>query len=336
MNATMGRLLPAEGGQIFATRRARHAALLTAAFAMLTATLGAWAQVSPSPDEPPPSDVPAAEARRDKQPAAPRSVAVIELFNAEGCPDGPQADKLLESIATDERRANEAVYTLAFHVDTWDTRGWKDSLADPHHAQRQRLYARRFGLERPYVPQMIVNGQTEFPGTDRFRAQNSIRTALAQPAPLSLTLTATRASQNKPIIVSYQVSQPSRGTLINVAILENKLVSEITRGENAGQTLTHNHVVRDFKSLSAGKGGRGRIRLMPPKTWNATNGVIIGFVQDKKTMAVLGAASCATGHLPSAAATRQTSRSADDRSDATASPRLDCEPLVAKPYSGDH
>ena len=58
-------------------------------------------------------------------PAAPRP-AVIELFTSQGCSSCPPADALLGQLAT-----RGDVIALAFHVDYWDSLGWRDRFELP-------------------------------------------------------------------------------------------------------------------------------------------------------------------------------------------------------------
>jgi hypothetical protein len=59
--------------------------------------------------------------------------AVIELFTSQGCSSCPAADKLLGELSKDP-----SLVALSIPIDYWDYLGWKDTLALPGHANRQK------------------------------------------------------------------------------------------------------------------------------------------------------------------------------------------------------
>src|SRR5438874_1034367 len=79
--------------------------------------------------------------------------AVVELFTSQGCSSCPPADRLLGELAHDP-----AIVALSLPIDYWDYLGWKDTLANPRHAARQRGYARVRGDREVYTPQAVING----------------------------------------------------------------------------------------------------------------------------------------------------------------------------------
>ena len=93
--------------------------------------------------------------------------AVVELFTSEGCSSCPPADNLLGEIVKDAQKGQQRVYCLSFHVDYWNSLGWRDPYSDPAFSRRQREYARAFESVQVYTPQMVVNGSTGFVGSDR-------------------------------------------------------------------------------------------------------------------------------------------------------------------------
>src|SRR5450759_466000 len=100
-----------------------------------------------------------------------RAPILVELFTSEGCSSCPPADGLLESL---DRQA----IVLSEHVDYWDGLGWRDPFSGHANTQRQETYARGFGIEGPYTPQMVIDGVTEFVGTDARRAMDEIGLSL--------------------------------------------------------------------------------------------------------------------------------------------------------------
>ena len=48
---------------------------------------------------------------------------------------------------------------LAFHVDYWDSLGWKDPFAAPAYTQRQRAWAAAWRADTVYTPGLVLDGQ---------------------------------------------------------------------------------------------------------------------------------------------------------------------------------
>ena len=99
-----------------------------------------------------------------------RAPILVELFTSEGCSSCPPADRLLESL-------DPQVIVLSEHVDYWDRLGWRDPFSAHANTLRQEGYARGFGTEGPYTPQMVIDRATEFVGNDSRRAMEEIARA---------------------------------------------------------------------------------------------------------------------------------------------------------------
>ena len=95
--------------------------------------------------------------------------ALIELFTSQGCSSCPPADKLLGELAADP-----SLVVVSLPIDYWVYLGWKDTLASPGHAARQRAYARMRGDREVYTPQIVVNGTTHVVGSDRSAVEHAI------------------------------------------------------------------------------------------------------------------------------------------------------------------
>src|SRR5262245_30640045 len=106
---------------------------------------------------------------------------LVELFTAEGCSTCPPADKLLEAMIASQPTPGAIIVGLGEHVDYWDRLGWKDRFSSAAFTKRQQLYADRFKEENVFTPQMVVDGQTAFVGSDVAAARRAIERATATP-----------------------------------------------------------------------------------------------------------------------------------------------------------
>ncbi|MEO3771135.1 DUF1223 domain-containing protein [Micromonospora sp. B9E7] len=213
--------------------------------------------------------------------------AVVEMFTSQGCNSCPPAEELLSEIERDARERGEAVFGLGFHVDYWDDLGWPDQFGDAAYTARQEAYARALGTRGLYTPQMIVNGTVEFVGSDRRQASGAIASALASRPATPLTMSVAELDGQR-VVLDYQAERPPANTVVNVAIVERGLDSEIARGENAGRTLRQDNVVRAFGSATL-NASRGRVDLVTPPDLDPRRAAVVGYVQENGNRAIVGA-----------------------------------------------
>jgi hypothetical protein len=103
---------------------------------------------------------------------------VVELFTSQGCSSCPAADKNLADLIEKAEAKGQLIIGLSFHVDYWNYIGWKDPYSKSDFTERQRKYASHLNSESVYTPQMIVNGEKEFVGSDKSSATTQITKAL--------------------------------------------------------------------------------------------------------------------------------------------------------------
>jgi len=166
---------------------------------------------------------------------SPRAVRtrVLELYTSEGCSSCPPADRWFSTIAP-----GAAILPLAFHVDYWDYIGWTDRYADPRHTARQRLIAARTRASAIYTPAVVLDGR-EYRNWSRGLPDAAPPTATGP----GLTLEGRRSGGaiEARLTIDGEVAGSAR---VHFALAEGGLMSAVRAGENRGETLRHDHVVR--------------------------------------------------------------------------------------------
>jgi hypothetical protein len=218
-----------------------------------------------------------------------KGFAVIELFTSEGCSSCPPADAVVAKI--EKESAGKPIYILAFHVDYWNRLGWKDVFSSAAYSQRQNQYAHWLNLSSVYTPQIVVNGHTEFVGSEEGTLRNAIKTNLAKSATTQISLSDIKINQNK-AEVQYQTQGKIANSVLLLAIVQKTAQTKVERGENAGHTLSHVQIVRGIESISL-KGDKGSASIELPKGFDAHGTEVIAFVQNTADGEITGATKAA-------------------------------------------
>jgi hypothetical protein len=173
---------------------------------------------------------------------------LLELFTSQGCSSCPAADKLLAELSKDP-----SVLTMSLSVDYWDYLGWKDTLALPGHAKRQRSYAGTRGDRAVYTPQVVVNGAAHVLGSDKdaiIRAVKHARHAAHNP---QVAVQASVVDGNLHVEVPA-AKNPGQSGEVWLCPIASQVPVQVSRGENKGQTLTYTNVVRGWVKLGEWNG----------------------------------------------------------------------------------
>lgn len=212
--------------------------------------------------------------------SAPKGIAVVELFTSEGCSSCPPADAIVAKLLSEKK---ENVFVLGFHVDYWNRLGWTDPFSTTQSTDRQRAYAKALSLESTYTPQVVVNGTTEFVGSDEKRLNGVVNDALKKEAIAGLNVQAKRTGGT--VTVKYETSE--KDAVINAALVQSEAVTKVGGGENGGRTLHHVNVVRAFVSTNANH--NGSLTLLVPKELRNEQVQAIVYLQQKKSGVVIAA-----------------------------------------------
>ncbi len=223
--------------------------------------------------------------------APPRVPVLVELFTSEGCSSCPPADRLLARLASSSPLPGVEIVPLAFHVDYWNRLGWADPFSSAAFTARQDEYARSLPGSGVYTPQMVVNGRLQFVGSDE-RAARSALAAAAKDATAAVLLGALDVRKGSASL-RVSVSGATRGAEVFLAISEDRVATDVPRGENAGRRLEHSYVVRDLRRIGqADANGRfdGSTAIGTEAARKAAPRHAVVFVQESGSRKVLGAA----------------------------------------------
>ncbi|MGB2832753.1 MAG: DUF1223 domain-containing protein [Methylotenera sp.] len=214
------------------------------------------------------------------------TVPLLELYTSEGCSSCPPADKWLSGLKPDPKK----IIPLAFHVDYWDYIGWKDKFSKAEYSDRQRKTAAFAGAGFVYTPQFVLSGR-DFRGADESRLNQAITAnqKLASRANLSLDAI-TQANGEITLQATAKAVNPAdiKNADIFVAIYENKLVSQVSAGENNGRELKHDYVVRELLGAYqfSNKSEFAKNITLKPE-WKGRQAGAVIFVQDARNGEIL-------------------------------------------------
>src|SRR6478736_2052313 len=152
-------------------------------------------------------------------PAGPYKAVVVELFTSEGCSSCPPADELLGHLRQDLAAKSIQVIPLGFHVDYWNSLGWKDRFSSAEFTQRQEQYTQSLKVDGPYTPEMVVDGKVEFVGNDAGQAQRTIRQQASELETAQVKI-ATAGKDQLTVQIKGPAS-PKVGALVMLAITED-------------------------------------------------------------------------------------------------------------------
>lgn len=220
-----------------------------------------------------------------------KTAALVELYTSEGCSSCPPADKRLADLAS-TLDAGAEIVPLALHVSYWDYIGWKDSFARKSFDQRQNWLVRLSQHDVIYTPQFFVAGSELRTWNTDLRSQ--VRRVNAQTPMVDIELKAKSLDGNRlDVEVRANLRHPVPDAALYLAMTEGRLTSTVTRGENRGATLTHNHVVREWLGPYAlNELGSGLIQGIELQgQWNRAQLNLVAFVQDQRDGRILQAVS---------------------------------------------
>ena len=181
---------------------------------------------------------------------------VLELFTSQGCSSCPPADRYLGDL----KRERPDVLVLDFHIDYWDSLGWKDPFSLPEATARQRTYDSLLGSE-VYTPQLVIGGSRQAVGSDQDDVTDEIAAAYQDRAAAPA--------------VALNLSDHGSGLAVDVAAgsgsgelwlvgYDDRHTTPIGRGENGGLTETEVDIVRSIRPVASWNGQAMHLEIARP------------------------------------------------------------------------
>ena len=218
----------------------------------------------------------------------PYRAAMLELYTSEGCSSCPPADRFVSKLK-DSQLSDQHLVPLAFHVTYWDYIGWRDPFGNPQYDDRQHKQALLNASKTVYTPQFMMNGKD-------FRRYRHLHTDIArinaQTAAVSLEITARPEQDRLAVNVNVERMHGFNGdTVVYIALYEHNLGSAVTAGENEGEQLRHDYVVRKlagpFHARQFPYAISSELRI--ENNWKLENMGVVAFAQKPMSSEVLQA-----------------------------------------------
>ncbi len=167
--------------------------------------------------------------------------ALVELFTSEGCSSCPPAERWLASLRDQPGLWRDFV-PVAWHVDYWNRLGWPDRFATREFTQREYSYAAAWRTESVYTPCVVRDGVDA-------AGSHSLTPSGARVGRLSVDYDGTT------VRATFVPARPAVGAVFEVhaVILGGGITSQVTAGENRGETLHHEFIALAMKSAPLGR-----------------------------------------------------------------------------------
>ncbi len=174
-------------------------------------------------------------------------VTLLELFTSQGCSSTPPAEKYLNRLVSHPELWKSFV-PVAYHVDYWNSLGWRDPYSSRAYTDRQKEYRRAKVIPNLYTPGFMVNGKPW------------IGWHLDHPLPRSSGEGGELSARVKPGNLTVNYTGAGDEIQLNVAILGFNINTDIKSGENRNRKYRQDFVVLKMNVYKPGKGS-WKVRL---------------------------------------------------------------------------
>jgi len=235
-------------------------------------------------------------------------LVVLELFTSEGCSDCPASDDALSLLIKEVWKSEKNIIPVAFHIDYWndlvdgegDCEGkWIDIYSSGNNSFRQFAYCRVMDA-RPATPQLMINGAEYVYDPDKGMMDSLIAGYTGQVPLYGLDLSLNKENSdfaNRRIAVDFSFAKQKEvpdkfrkdiAAQLQVLLVERGLESKPDKGENCGNTLRHNNVVRAVTAKTLRAVRKGTVIIEYPEDADLSDCSVTGYIQDLKNMQIIG------------------------------------------------
>jgi hypothetical protein len=232
-------------------------------------------------------------------PSAAAHPVVVELFTSEGCSSCPPADALLKKLDDVGQIGDVQILALEEHVDYWNHLGWTDPFSSHDWTERQEQYARSLRHDGVYTPQLVLNGSIDLVGNSERAVLRQISELPKTPEVAMRISSINLSSKSAQIAIEFESSSSDLHSAdLWLAVTERGLCSDVRRGENQGRNLAHAAVLRSLTRVRMPQAGSSQATasVSLDKAWKQENLRVVAFLQDRKSLHILGAAASAVSH----------------------------------------
>ena len=217
--------------------------------------------------------------------------ALVELYTSQGCSSCPPADRWLSALP--QRFSFDQAIPLSLHVGYWDYIGWKDPFARREFNDRQRLLAQWNDSRSVYTPGVFVQTAESRQWPNASGMASAIRTINTQAAAVQLSLKAqvqpggsiAVTASSTPALANAP-AQVLQDLQVVLALAQSGIKTAVKAGENKGEQLTNDHVVREWSApQAAGRAGAASSASVATVQWPWPAGAapsqlaVVAFVQ---------------------------------------------------------
>jgi hypothetical protein len=230
----------------------------------------------------------AAPAAQCSATSAERRVPLLELYTSEGCNSCPPTDRWFSALPKKGLSAPQVV-ALAFHVDYWNYLGWRDPLSKPQYSERQRSASVRNKARFVYTPQLLLDGRDYRRAIFLDDIADRVNAIGREKPAASIRLEQVVEGKNALVVqgeVSVTDATQRADARAYVAVYENRLSNQITAGENRGERLEHDFVVRVLSPLQSARQDGNlefRHRFSLDESWKRGDLHLAAFVQNERS-----------------------------------------------------
>lgn len=211
------------------------------------------------------------------------TVALVELYTSQGCSSCPPADRWLSKLMASER-----AIPIALHVGYWDYIGWKDPFAKREFNARQSWLAERNGSRSVYTPGVFVGGR-EAPRWSSVSAFASAVQTVNERAPRASLALGGTLEGDRLVARLDTTSVQAKSPQVMLALVQGGFTTTVKAGENRGETLRNDHVVREWAGPFAVAREAAVARWTLPSGATRSDLSVVAFAQDAASGEILQA-----------------------------------------------